>query len=66
MFNCPYKELIGSLLFAAQLTKPDICYAVNFLSPFNNGYEQQHWQAAKRILKYLKGKECLWINNFEK
>lgn len=35
MSNIPYQELIGSLLFAAQISRPDICYPVNFLSRFN-------------------------------
>lgn len=52
--NYPYQELIGSLLFLAQVTRPDISYAVNLLSRFNNNFETQHWVAAKRILRYLK------------
>ncbi|XP_055916453.1 uncharacterized protein LOC129949190 [Eupeodes corollae] len=56
MSNVPYQELIGSLLFAAQISRPDICFAVNFLSKFiNNNPGRLHWLAAKRILRYLKG-----------
>ena len=55
MINVPYQELVGSLLFAAQVSRPDISYAVNFISRFNNDPGKLHWMAAKRILRYLKG-----------
>lgn len=35
----PYQELIGSLLFAAPVYRPDISFTVNLLSRFNNKYE---------------------------
>ncbi|XP_057322554.1 uncharacterized protein LOC130665943 [Microplitis mediator] len=30
-------------------------YAVNYLSQFNTNYNVEHWKAAKRVLRYLKG-----------
>ena len=39
----------------AVATQPDISYAVNSLSQFNNSYNEDHWQAAKRVLRYIKG-----------
>lgn len=51
----PYRELIGSLMYLAIGTRPDIAFAVNFLSQFNNCYTRDHWAARKRILRYLKG-----------
>lgn len=50
----PYQELIGSMMYLAVLTRPDIVFAVNYLSQFNNCYSDEHWAYAKRILKYLK------------
>lgn len=55
MIDVPYQELIGSLLFLARITRPDIIYAVNYLSSFNNCHSQEHWTAAKRVIRYLKG-----------
>lgn len=49
----PYQKLIGSLMYLAVLTRPDIAYSVSFLSQFNNCYSYIHWNYAKRILKYL-------------
>lgn len=51
----PFQQLIGNLMYLAVLTRPDIAYAVSFLSQFNNCYNKVHWQCAKRILRYLKG-----------
>lgn len=53
--TAPYQELIGSLLYCSCNTRPDVLFAVNFLSRFNNCARDVHWNAAKRILKYLKG-----------
>jgi hypothetical protein len=49
-----YQELIGSLIYAATCTRPDIAYSVNYLSRFIKNYNRTHWQAAKRVLRYLK------------
>lgn len=53
--DIPYQEAIGSLLYLSQGTRPDICFIVNKLSSFNNKPEVQHWQALKRVLRYIKG-----------
>lgn len=50
----PYQQLIGGLMYLAVLTRPDIAYAVGFLSQFNNCHNNEQWLYAKRILKYLK------------
>lgn len=54
-FTGPYQELLGALQYLAQVTRPDILYATNFLSRFNKAPMTAHWIAAKRILRYLKG-----------
>lgn len=51
----PYRQLLGSLMYLAVLTRPDIAFSVNYLSQFNNSYDETHWKHLKRILKYLKG-----------
>ncbi|KAI5708540.1 hypothetical protein M8J77_024816 [Diaphorina citri] len=52
--DVPYQEAIGSLLYLSQGTRPDITYAVSFLSRFNHNYGQAHWNAVKRIFRYLQ------------
>lgn len=51
----PYQQLIGTLMYLSVTTRPDISFAVSYLSQFNISHTQEHWSAAKRILRYLKG-----------
>jgi len=50
----PYRELIGSLMYVATTTRPDIMYATTELSKFVANFGQAHYNAAKRVIKYLK------------
>lgn len=38
-----------------QGTLPDIAFAVNDVSRFNNKHGRAHWTAVKRIFRYIKG-----------
>jgi len=49
-----YRSLVGSLLYLIA-TRPDIVFAVNYLSRFMQSPSQIHFVAAKRVLRYLKG-----------
>lgn len=51
----PYQEAVGSLLYLAQGTRPDISHAVNEVSRYNNNHGTVHWKAVKHILRYLRG-----------
>ena len=53
--NIPYCELIGSLMYTAIATHPDTAHTVTALSQFLENPGRAHWQAAQRVLKYLKG-----------
>ncbi|XP_065356134.1 uncharacterized protein LOC135950525 [Calliphora vicina] len=55
MKKIPYQEAIGSIMYAAQVSRPDISFAVGALARFNNNPGKAHWQAVKRIMRYLKG-----------
>lgn len=63
--NIPYRQLVGCLLFIAQATRPDIAFAVNYASRFNNNFNLGHWKRLKRILRYLRGTKeyCLRYHN---
>lgn len=52
--NVPYREAIGSLLFLAQATRPDISYAVSAASRYNENHNEGHWKGVKRIFRYLQ------------
>lgn len=50
----PYRSLIGSLLYVATGTRPDIAFSVCQLSRHLEQPSEEHWKAAIRVLKYLK------------
>ncbi|GBM08985.1 Retrovirus-related Pol polyprotein from transposon RE1 [Araneus ventricosus] len=50
-----FQTLIGELLYLANRTRPDISFAVTYLSQFCQKPEQKHLKLAKKILRYLKG-----------
>lgn len=51
----PYRELIGSLMYACMATRPDLCVAVNYYSQFQSNPTRLHWRGLKRILRYIQG-----------
>lgn len=53
--NLEYRNLVGSLMYLAVCTRPDIAYVISYLSQFNNCFSELHWKAAKRVLRYLRG-----------
>lgn len=50
-----FREIMGALLWLAINTRPDIMYAVNQLSKYNNNPGPRHWYAMEQVLRYLKG-----------
>jgi hypothetical protein len=50
-----YPQLIGKLLYLATCTWLDISYAVQELSRFMSNWGERHWNAAKHVVRYLKG-----------
>ena len=50
-----YQSLVGSLLYAAIATRPDIAQSVGVVSKYCSKPTETHLTAAKRILQYLKG-----------
>ena len=55
MSKIPYREAIGSLMWAAVATQPDIAFAVSLLSQFLENLGEIHWKAVKKVMRYLKG-----------
>jgi hypothetical protein len=55
MRKVPYREVIGGLMYIANGTRPDISYATNVLAQAASNPSQVHWQAAKHLVRYLKG-----------
>ena len=57
----PYRSLVGALIYLAIGTRPDIAYAVQQLSQFLDSYTSDHWNAAIRVVRYLKGTRNLQL-----
>ncbi|UYV80249.1 hypothetical protein LAZ67_18002148 [Cordylochernes scorpioides] len=49
-----YQSLIGSLIYLSVSTRPDIAYTISTLGQFSNDPRRQHWNIAKRVLRYLR------------
>jgi hypothetical protein len=54
-----YGEMIGSLMYCATMTRPDIAYAVSMLSQFLESPRTTHLKAVKHIFCYLLGTKHL-------
>ena len=55
MRNILYREAVGSLMYVVIATRPDIAYAVSYLARFMSNPGCAHWEAVKRVIRYLKG-----------
>jgi len=52
--HAQYQSIVGSLIYTAQATRPDIAFAVAALSRYLLKPYKTHMTAAKRVLQYLK------------
>ncbi|XP_026410594.1 uncharacterized protein LOC113305809 [Papaver somniferum] len=52
-----YRQLVGSLRYLTA-TRPDISFGFGLVSRFMEAPSQAHLQAAKRILRYVKGTQA--------
>ena len=59
--NTPYREAVGSLSYLANVTRPDILYAVNVLSRHQVNPTDDDWAIVKRVFRYLKGTKSLGL-----
>lgn len=57
----PYREAVGSLMYAAVTTRLDISYAVNKVSRCVVNPTSNDWKSVKHIMRYLRDKENLGI-----
>ena len=53
MLKFPYRNVLGCLSFIANRTRPDISYAVNIFSQFQNNPGMMHWDGLLKLLGYV-------------
>src|ERR1700742_321134 len=58
MAKHPYGNAVGSLLFLAMTTRPDIAFSVSVLCCFISNPGQPHWRAVQHLFRYLQGTKC--------
>lgn len=49
-----YRRLVGRLVYLS-VTRPELSYSVHTLAQFLSNPQVQHWDAAIRVLRYIKG-----------
>lgn len=57
----PYRRVVGSIMYLAQCTRPDLAHAVGTLSQHLERPSSAHWEAALHVLRYLRGTTKLGI-----
>ena len=50
----PYRQIIGSLMYLAVNTRPDITFVTGLLVRFSNFVQQPHIEAVQHLLRYIK------------
>jgi len=51
----PYRAAVGSLMYLAIATRPNIVFAISTVAQFSQDPTPEHWEAVKRIYRYLLG-----------
>ena len=55
MVSISYASAVGSFMHALVYTRPDIAFAVGMVGKYQSNPRMEHWKAAKKIMRYLKG-----------
>jgi hypothetical protein len=61
MKGVPYSEVVGSVLWAVVVSRPDAAYAIGILAQFIQNPGLAHWEALKRLITYLGWTKDLWL-----
>jgi hypothetical protein len=59
--SLPYCAIVGKCMYLSTCTRPDITYAVRELARFMSNFGQRHFDAAKHLLRYLRGTQSRGI-----
>jgi hypothetical protein len=54
MSMVPYSSTVRNLMYAMVCPRPDIVHAVGVVSRYMNNLGNEHWEAVKWILRYLR------------
>ncbi|MGZ8855512.1 MAG: reverse transcriptase domain-containing protein [Nitrososphaeraceae archaeon] len=57
-----YRSIVGSLLYAANITRIDLSYIIGILARYAHQPKEYQLTAARHVLRYLSGKPTLKLN----
>nr|VWO99127.1 Uncharacterized protein [Ganoderma boninense] len=57
----PYKQGVGMCMYVAVTSRPDIAHTVHRLAKYMANPGRAHWEALKRLVRYLAGTRELWL-----
>ena len=60
--NFPYRQAIGSLVYLATATRPDISWIVSKLSQYLENPGTEHIAALKRVFRYINGTKSFCLS----
>ncbi|GKA20582.1 hypothetical protein Tco_0700571, partial [Tanacetum coccineum] len=61
MQNVPYASAVGSIMYAVRCNRPDVAFAQNITSRFQQNPGELYWTAVKNILKYLRNTKDMFL-----
>jgi hypothetical protein len=61
MKRVPYASAVGSIMYAVRCTRPDVAFAQNIVSRYQQNPGEDHWTAVKNILKYMRATKDLFL-----
>ncbi|GKC37732.1 retrotransposon protein, putative, ty1-copia subclass [Tanacetum coccineum] len=61
MHNVPYALAVGSIMYAVRCTRPDVAFAQNITSRFQQNPCDLHWTTAKNIRKYVRNTKDMFL-----
>nr|GEX82151.1 hypothetical protein [Tanacetum cinerariifolium] len=61
MQNVPYTSAVGSIMYAVRCTRPDVAFAQNVTSRFQQNLGDLQWTIVKNILKYLRNTKDMFL-----
>ncbi|GKF53813.1 retrotransposon protein, putative, ty1-copia subclass, partial [Tanacetum coccineum] len=64
MQNVPYASAVGYIMYAVRCTHPDVAFAQNITSRFQQNPGDLYWTTVKNILKYLRNTEDMFLTGY--
>jgi Reverse transcriptase (RNA-dependent DNA polymerase) len=55
MKSKPFRQVVGTLMYLMIGSRPDLAFAITNVSTYMSNYDREHWEAVKRVLRYVKG-----------